>query len=665
MYFGAAYYPEHWSEERWETDVKMMKEAGFNIVRLGEFSWSKIERYEGSYDFAWLDKIIQMLGAGGIEVILGTPTAAPPKWLMDKYPDIYMVDSKGIVRGFGSRRHYCYNNSNYKKYAGAIVEKMADHYADNKYVIAWQTDNEFGNANTTLCYCDHCKKEFQSWLRDKYNHIDNLNTSWGTVFWSQTYNNWDEIIVPRQTSDYLHNPGTVLDFKRFSSDSAVKFQKIQVDLLKSLAPAQKITHNMMGLFNQIDYYKLATELDIVSLDNYPNMAPDLNNRAQWSALNNDVTRGIKGGNYWVTEQQSGIPGGDILFSTPKPGELRKWTYQSIAHGGNGIMYFRWRSCLFGAEEYWHGILSHDGKVNRRYNEVQAVGAELSRISSLLDNTEVRAKVAILRSYDNEWVFEIQPQIRDYSCTEHMEKYYRYFYENNIPVDIISPDSDYSSYRLIIIPNLIISSDATVKKIYNYVNNGGSIVMDFRTGVKEWDNRVCEMTLPGKYSELLGIEISDYGIIPRGETTGIRLEDSFDTYYGRLWYDVIGLKGAIQLGFYTEDYFEGTPAITVNDFGDGKAFYIGTEADVELMDRFMNQICTQHEIKPLLGITTKGIEIIKRSGKSREYFFVINHNMKSQFIKLDKAYKEILSGDVADGCFEIKENDLIILEENIL
>ena len=661
MYFGSAYYPEHWPEDRWETDVKMMRDAGFNVVRLAEFSWSKLERFEGKYDFTWLDKIIGMLGENGISVIMGTPTAAPPKWLMDKHSDIYMLDSKGNTRGFGSRRHYCYNNKTYQQYAAQIVKKMAEHYQNNLNVIAWQIDNEFGNCDTTRCYCDNCRAEFANWLKNKYVEIDELNKSWGTVFWSQIYNNWSEIIVPRQTSDYLHNPGTLLDFMRFSSDSVVHFQRLQVDILREIVPQHQITHNMMGVFNQIDCYNLAQELDIVSLDTYPNLNFTKDIEPIITALNHDVTRGVKKQNYWVTEHQSGAPGGNILFRTPKPGELRRWTYQSIAHGADAILYFRWRTCLFGAEEYWHGILGHDGKPNRRYEEVKQVSSELSRISGLLNETTVDAKVAIIRSYDNEWAFEVQPHMMEYSCNEHTKMYYRYFYVNNISVDIISPDSDFSNYSLIIAPNLIMSKDSMVGKLYEYVEAGGYLVMDFRAGAKEWDNTMVPLTLPGKYTELLGIEINEYGIIIKSELVGLRLVNSCDEYNGSSWYDVINLKTAEALAFYTADYYKGNPAVSSNSYGKGKALYFGTEPDVNCIDVILKSICTECAIEPLLVIKTEGIEVSRRIGKGKEYFFVINHNLSSRRIELDTKYHELLTNKFLEGSINIEGNDVMILE----
>ncbi|MBC7959243.1 MAG: beta-galactosidase [Vallitaleaceae bacterium] len=275
MYFGADYYPEHWTKERWAVDAKLMKEAGLNVVRLAEFAWSKIETVEGIYDFVWLDEATEIFSELGIKIVLGTPTAAPPYWLMDKYPDIYQTDRYGIVKKFGSRRHYCANNMHFHEYSQKIAEEMAKHYQGNDNIVAWQIDNEFG-CHGHICYCENCKQSFQQWLSIKYEDIEALNKEWGTIFWSQTYNSFKEVIVPAYTQcdgdsemsgKATHNPGLLLDYMRFQSDAIIKYQKLQIDIIRQYSD-QPITHNLMGHFSELDYYGLGRDLDFISWDNY-------------------------------------------------------------------------------------------------------------------------------------------------------------------------------------------------------------------------------------------------------------------------------------------------------------------------------------------------------------------------------------------------------------
>ncbi|MDF2834998.1 MAG: beta-galactosidase [Paenibacillus sp.] len=662
MEFGACYYPEHWPEERWPEDARMMREAGFTMVRLAEFAWSKFERREGEYDFGWLDRSLAILSSNGIRVTLGTPTATPPKWLMDKHPDIYMKDYYGRVRGYGNRRHYCYNNATYHGYVAGIVERMARHYADNASVAAWQIDNEFGCNDTTRCYCDNCRTGFQQWLSDKYGDIDSLNESWGTVFWSHIYNDFSEIELPGYTVFQLHNPGHALDFRRFASDSVKRFQKLQTDILRRIAPHQKLTHNFMGAFNEVDQYDLAEDLDFASWDNYPNLHFAKEADPAFAALQHDLTRSLKNKGFWVMEHQSGQPGGNIMFATPKPGELRRWTYQSVARGADGILYFRWRGCLFGAEQYWHGILNHDGKPGRKYAETKQVGAELARLGPVLAKTTSKARVAMIRSYDIEWVFEIQPHLIDYNYMNHFATYYRTLYERHLAVDIVSPDADLSSYSLVVLPNFIMAEQSVADKIGRFVRDGGTVVMDFRAGAKEWNNRMEALTLPGKFTELLGISVSDYGIIGKGEKVRVKVAgDEEARHSASTWYDAVKAETAETVAAYDEDYYAGSAAVTRNAYGSGAAYYIGTEADRGLLSRVMDRACEDAGLEGNLPIRTgEKTEVVIREGETSLYYIVINHMDVETSVLIEETMQELMTDRSLSGDIALEGNGVMIL-----
>ncbi|HEX6606420.1 MAG TPA: beta-galactosidase, partial [Chloroflexia bacterium] len=455
--FGVDYYPEHWPEERWPIDARLMAEAGFNIVRLAEFAWSRLEPQEGRFDFAWLDRAIAGLVAQGIRVILGTPTASPPPWLMEAHPDLYRVDDQGRRLTFGNRREYCPNHPLYHDYTRAIVTAMAAHYAEHPNVVGWQIDNEFGDH----CYCPVCRRAFQDWLRHRYAGLDALNAAWGTIFWSHVYTDWAQIPVPAATGG-SPNPGLALDFARFASDSYVAYQQLQIDILRGHTAAQFITHNLMGFkYNKINYYDLARSLDLVSWDNYP--------RTQWSftaevdpsgpALAAATMYGLKGQPFWVMEQQAGPGGWEMVSAMPRPGELRLWAYQQIAHGADGLVFFRWRTARYGTEQYWHGLLEHDGRPSRRYEEVARLGAELRRAGERISASRVEAQVALLLSYDSRFAFQIQPNNPGYSYAEHFHALYRTFYERNVAVAVVDPASDLSGYRLVLAPPLYVLAPA--------------------------------------------------------------------------------------------------------------------------------------------------------------------------------------------------------------
>lgn len=661
MKFGACYYPEHWPEDRWETDMKLMKEADFNWLRMAEFSWAKIEPEEGVYNFEWLDRCIALMNKYNIKAVLGTPTAAPPKWLMNKHEDIYPCDEKGIIKGFGTRRHYCFNSPNYHNYTQKITEKMAEHYQNTPNVMAWQIDNEFGMADTSRCYCENCRKMFQQWLENKYKHINTLNETWGTVYWSQTYHDWEDVVLPKYTTGKLHNPALQLDYRRFCSDAVVEYQKMQVDIIRKLAPHQKVTTNFMGVFPDLNYYDMAKGLDLAALDIYPNLSNEDQISASPSALEYTQTRSLKKGNYWVTEMQSGSPGGNIIFRTPKPGELRSWTYQAIAHGADGILYFRWRGILFGNEQFWHGILPHSGKVNRRYKEAQQVGAELKRIGVELEGSSPRSKVAIMRSYDNQWAFEIQPQMSDFDYTEHLKTYFDYFHKRRINADVISPRDPMENYDLIIIPTLFLSDDRMVSSIVQYVRSGGTVIMDIRSGAKSWDSQMEPLTLPGNYSDLLGIEIDDYGIIIEKHYTQIHYEQNKKSYKGYRWYDVIESKGAEVLASYDSDYFKGMPAVTRNLYGNGTAYYLGTVLEENLLDEIMDEACKKAGVYSPIIDADLGIEMVSRSKGDTDYWFVINHNDEQSRFYLPVSGRELLTDHRMNGEIQIQSKGVMIFE----
>ncbi|MFD2327935.1 beta-galactosidase [Cohnella sp. GCM10020058] len=668
MLYGVCYYPEHWPKARWTTDVALMQEAGVNVVRIAEFAWSKMEPLPGEYDWSWLDEIIGLLEAHGIRAVLGTPTATPPKWLMDRNPDLYMRDDKGQARGFGNRRHYCYNHAGYRQLSANIVERMAKRYGRHDNIVAWQIDNEFGCTDTIRCYCDNCRMAFQRWLKNKYGDIGTLNEAWGTVFWSHVYNAWGEIVLPAYTVFPMHNPGLHLDYMRFASDSVAEYQQIQVDILRRESPDKPITHNFMGYFAEVDAYKLAAQLDFASWDNYPNLHFDEKADPLNPAIQHDMTRGLKRQPFWVMEQQSGSPGGNFIFAMPKPGELRRWTYQAVAHGADAIVYFRWRTCLFGAEQYWHGLLPHDGIPGRRYEEAKQTGAELQRLSGRWLGAGSGAEVAILRSHDNEWAMDIQPQSFGHRYMAHFKTYCRYFYERHIPADLVAPDAPLGSYRLVVAPHDMLTHPAAAESIYEYAKAGGTIVLDFRAGIKQPDNRMEERTIPGAYRELLGLRVTDYGSLRQADARAVTLEQGEvapEGFAGRVWYDILALEGAEAIAWYADDFFADTPAATRHAYGSGTAYYLATEPTPALMTALMDRICGGAGVMPIDGIAAPaGVEIARRRNGVKEYIFVLNHNEQPAQLALAEPLDELIAGVMEEGEILLEANGIRVYERPV-
>lgn len=662
FYFGVDYYPEHWPEERWPEDARLMAEAGFNVVRLAEFAWSKLEPRQGEYDFAWLDRAIAILSERGIRAILGTPTASPPPWLMSRHPEAFRVGEDGRRLTYGNRREVCPNHPAYREHTRRIVTQMAAHYADHPAVIGWQIDNELGDR----CYCPFCARAFQDWLRRRYGSLDDLNQRWGTVFWSHVYTDWEQIPLPLATGG-SPNPGLALDFFRFSSDSYVDYQQQQVDILRQRCPRHVITHNFMGFkYDRINYFDLARPLDVVAWDNYP--------RTQWAmqarvdpsqtALAADTMRGLKGRNFWVMEQQAGSGGWEMVSVPPRPGELRLWAYQAIAHGADAILFFRWRTARWGTEQYWHGLLDHDGHPGRRYQEIKGMGAEITRAGEHISGSVVKAAVAILLSYDSRFAFQVQANNPQFSYPEHLLQVYRAFHRHHVPVDIVAPDADLTNYRLVVAPALHIVSEAIAENLKRFVQAGGVLVVTPRSGVKDESNAVINERLPGLLAGLCGVRVEEYDSLPPGASQPLAFVIPELSAIGlppaRVWCDILLPAEAEVVARYKGDYYAGKPAITRHRFGKGWAVYVGAMGDTPLYEALADWLLGLAGVSPSL-CAPREVEVAERWQGQRRLLFLLNHSEQEQMVALDGRYSDVLSGArVHGGSLALAPRDVRVL-----
>lgn len=659
MIYGAAYYPEHWPYERMIVDAKLMQKAKMNVVRMAEFAWSKIERIEGVWDFDWLDDAISLFASYGINTVLCTPTATPPKWLMNKHPDIYGVDIKGRQLKFGGRRHYCFTSPIYRKYINIIVEKMAIRYGNNRNVIAWQVDNELGGDHNARCFCDNCKVGFRQYLRAKFNDIEELNTAWGTIVWSQGYTCFDEVELPDITHA-LPNPSLNVEYYRFVSDTIINYQNYQVDILREYTKNQAITTNLFGMFTEMDHHKLTKSLDFISSDFYPNLTVE-RPAPHKQAMSIDLSICEKTKPMWRMEHQCGMPGGNIMFAPPKKGDLARWVYQSVAHGCDGILFFRWRTNLVGAEQHWHGILGHDGVPRRLYNEAKQLGEELEKLSLFLENTKQKAKVAIVHDYEVDWVFEVQPHIIGFNHMEHLEKYYKAFFDLGVPVEFIPPSADFSKYELVVLPNHSIVEDDRAKKFEDYVNSGGNVLFDFRSGIRNSNNTIYPLTPPGKLASLLGIQIIDYGVI--GDYENVKIELSKEKKGNcTWWYEEIELTTANSIARYTGDCGNKSPALTCNDFGDGRAWYLGTIPEEEMLKTILDKICVISSIDKNRFSNNIDIEVVCRENEDRKILFIINHSDEVKEVNLgENIMIDILEDTALHGTCQLNPKQVKVIK----
>ncbi|WP_417473759.1 beta-galactosidase [Leisingera sp.] len=462
---GACYYPEHWPEEIWAEDAARMAAAGLTWIRIGEFSWSKLEPTPGELHWDWLDRAIETLGAQGLKVVLGTPTATPPRWIAERHPDMFAVDEQGRARGFGSRRHYCFSHKGYLEESRRITRLMAERYGDNPHVAAWQTDNEYGCHDTVISYSDAAKAAFRDWLREAFDgDIGALNTAWGNVFWSMEYRCFDEIGLPNLTVTEP-NPAHVLAFKRFSSDQVVAFNRAQAEIIREFSNAP-VSHNYMGRVTEFDHFKVGKDLEIATWDSYPlgfledrvgATAEEQRRYARqgdpdFQALHHDLYRAVGRGRWWVMEQQPGPVNWAPYNPSPLPGMVRLWTWEAFAHGAEAVCYFRWRQAPFAQEQMHAGLLRPDSKDAPAIAEARQVAQELG------DAPEVQpaqAPVAILFDYDADWAWSTQPHGAGLSYFQLILDHYKALRRAGQTIDILPPDTrDFTGYKLILAPGLM-------------------------------------------------------------------------------------------------------------------------------------------------------------------------------------------------------------------
>ena len=663
FYFGIDYYPEQWPTERWPEDASLMAEAGVNLVRMAEFAWSFLEPSPGRFDFGWLDRALDVLKTHGIKAVLGTPTASPPPWLMAMLPDAYRVLESGQRQTYGNRREYCPSHPGYRERGRMVTQAMAEHYAGHPSIVAWQIDNELGGR----CYCPRCQTAFQTWLQEKHGGLDALNSAWGTAFWSHVYTEWSQIPVPLETGG-VPNPGLDLDYRRFMSDTYVIFQQEQVDILRRICPYHLITHNLMGFhYDEIDYFDLAQPLDVVTWDNYlrTSWSRDSHADAAASALGHDTMRGLKGQNFWVMEQQSGCGGWQEVGVTPRPGEMRLWTYQAIAHGADAIVYFRWRTARFGTEQFWHGVIEHHGQPRRRYRELQQTGKELAQMGHNLLGAESRPQVAMILSYDSRFAFQGQPNHSDFQYPELFRSYYAALYRRNVGVDIVPPAADLDQYSLVFAPALYVLGDRAADNLRRYVENGGTLVVTARSGVKNEASATVNAPLPGLLADVCGVEVEEYEAVHPDVHVPLAWEETASAaglpdVHASLWCEILLPTTAQIVARYESEFYRGRAAITLNRFGQGQAAYVGTIGDDGFHKVIVDWLIETTLVSPTLT-TPDGVEAVERWKEGQRLLFLLNHTDQACEVVLPQPMSDMLSVQSVTGQVALTPKGIMILK----
>jgi beta-galactosidase len=606
---GVCYYPEQWDEAVWAEDAQRMADLGLTWVRIGEFAWSRMEPEPGRYDWGWLDRAIETLGAAGLKVVLGTPTATPPRWMLTLWPDMLAVDALGQTRGFGSRRHYDFSHRGYRGECAKIVTQLAERYGKNPHVAAWQTDNEYACHKTVLSYSPAALSAFHDWLAQKYQSIGALNRAWGNVFWSMDYDAFDDIGLPNLTVTEA-NPAHVMAFRRFASDDVVSFNRLQVDIIRRHSPAP-ISHNYMGQVTDFDHFQTGADLDIATWDAYPIgflsdrvvASPEHKRRflrqgdPDFQALHHDLYRAVGRGRWWVMEQQPGPVNWAPWNPDPLPGMARLWAWEAFAHGAEAVCYFRWRQAPFAQEAMHAGLLRPDSAPAPAFDEAAQVIQELA---AMPDVAATAAPVAIVFDYASDWAWTTQPQGRDFSYFRLVFDCYRGLRRLGLDIDILPPDTaDLSAYKLVMVPGLATLSDPLKAALATYK---GRAILGPRTNAKTPDFAIpvpLPPALPGLPATVARVES-----IPPDVTVPVA------TGAFKHWREKVETTAPVAL-----TSTDGWPAL----LGEGALHYLAGWPDDALMDLVLSQTCAD------LGIATHPMPEGLRRRSAGDVSYLFNYN----------------------------------------
>jgi len=656
--YGGDYNPDQWTLETWQEDARLMKEAGVNLVSLGIFSWTKMEPKPGVFDFTWLDQIIDLLYAHGVSVDLATPTASPPAWMVKLHPEMLPVTAEGVTLWHGSRRHYCPHNPDYHNYAKRIAKQLAERYKNHPALVMWHVDNEYG-CHIGECFCDNSAAAFRTWLKEKYGTLDKLNFAWGTAFWSQIYTDWEEVHPPKRSPAHA-NPTQQLDWSRFSSDSWLVCFEEQKATLKAITPNLPVTTNFMGFHKNVDYFKFAPQEDVVSQDSYPDTYDP-----EWmvqAGMICDLIRSVGERRPWILmEQATSQVNWRQRNAVKKPGVMRIGSYQAVARGADGIMFFQWRQSKAGAEKHHSGMVPHGGTETRVWREVKALGNELKKLDSVL-TSQVKADVAILMDWNNWWALELDSKpSSDLKLVPQLYNYYKPLFDRNVTVDFAHPESDLSRYKLVIAPNLYLVSDASVKNITSYVENGGNLLMSFFSGIVDENEHIRLGGYPAPFREMLGLAIDEFAPYSETQTNSIRTLDG-KQFQCTFWGDVILTKNAKALATFESDYYAGNAAVTQNQFGKGNAFYLGTLPNSDGMDWLLELTCKTAGVRSIN--LPAGVELLQRTDGNSTWLFVLNYSGKEVEVPLDGSGIDLLSGAQFSKSLRLKPMDVAIIQLSV-
>lgn len=639
--YGGDYNPEQWPEETWEEDMRLLKLAHIDTLTLNVFSWALLQPSEDEYRFEKLDKIMEMAKSHQMNVCLATSTGAHPAWMARRYPEILRTDFSGIKRKFGARHNSCPNSQVYRKYSVRLAEKLAERYQKFDNIIGWHISNEFGGE----CYCENCEKAFRVWLKKRYGTLDELNRAWNTAFWGHTFYDWDEIVLPDRRTEHFSENETMaqtisLDYKRFNSDSILDCFRLEYEAVKKYTPDIPVTTNLMeGAYKGLDYRKWGKYMDFISWDNYPSNSDSFSK----IAFCHNLMHSLGGGKPFVLmEQTPSAQNWQPVNALKRPGVMRLWSYQAVAHGADAVLFFQLKRSIGSCEKYHGAVIDHAGHEHTRvFREVAKLGEELEKLGGEILGASKPAEAALMFDWENWWAIEYSAGPSKYlKYLDEIMNYYTALHRQNISVDIVGEEDDLSAYKVVVAPVLYMTKPGVDERIRAFVRAGGTFVTTFFSGYVDENDLVVIGGYPGRLRDILGIWVEETDALP--DTKKNSFSYGGQTYSAGMLCDIMHLEGAEPLAEYQEDFYAGTPVITCNSFGQGQAYYVGTRPEESFYGRLMEEICEKQQIHPAAQAPV-GVEVVERLRDKEHYLFVLNHKERAQKISVPVACDDLLTG----------------------
>ncbi|RAO01699.1 Beta-galactosidase [Micromonospora saelicesensis] len=666
--FGGDYNPEQWPEDVWKQDYRLFDTARIDLVTLGVFDWALTQPAEDTYDFRLLDRIVERASAEGRGICLATGTGAHPPWLAKAYPEVTRTDFEGRKHRFGQRHNSCPSSPVFRRLSTELARRVARRYADTPAVLAWHVGNEYGGA----CYCALCAAGFRDWLRHRYGTLDALNEAWYTTFWSHTFTDWDEIEPPSALTEHWRGPdhtafpGITLDYLRFTSDAMLTNFRDEKEAIRESSPTLPVTTNFMGMYRPIDYHRWAPHLDFVSWDNYP---PDDGSAARM-ALTHDLMRGLKDGQpFWLMEQTPSCTACRDVNPLKRPGLMRLWSWQAVAHGADAVLFFQLRASRGASEKYHGAVIGHAGRSDTRvFREVAELGAELERLGPASLGARTPARVALLFDWDSWWALELSDgPSRLVRYQQVVLAYHRALWDAGVDLDVVAVTADLSRYDVVVAPALHLLKGDLPQRLEAVATRGGSVLTTYLSGRVDENDQAFLMDVPGPLGQLMGVRVDEWDARGPEVVNPVRLGDGADQVDvdARLLFELVIPQGAQVIGTYQADFYAGTPAVTRNSFGAGDGWYVAAGLDQAGVSWVVRQVLARHDLLGPYPDVPDLESAVRVAADGSRLLFLLNHRAEPVEVTARTGGVDLLTGDrtAAGGALRLPAYGVVVLEED--